>query len=78
MPVYRCIWHDQNVEHLAEHGITIEEFESVIGNPIRTKRSRTSDRLVAFGYVSDGRKLACVYEKIDELTVLPVTAYEVE
>jgi hypothetical protein len=42
------------------------------------ERSRSSDRLVAFGYADDGRKLVCVYEMIDEATVLPVTAYEVE
>jgi hypothetical protein len=33
---------------------------------------------VAFGYGDDGRKLVCVYEMIGKVTILPVTAYEVE
>ena len=42
------------------------------------EKSRSSDRLVAFGYAGDGRKLACVYEMIDDFEILPITAYEVE
>jgi hypothetical protein len=45
--------------------------------PESVEQSRSSDRLIAFGEV-DGRYLACVYEMIDETTILPVTAYEVE
>ena len=59
-------------------GITLEEFEAVVSSPLRTKKSRSSDRLIAFGYTSDGREVACIDEKVDELTVIPVTAYELE
>jgi hypothetical protein len=62
---------------LAEHGVTPEEFETVICDPESVDRSRSSARLVAFGEVQ-GRFLACVYEMMDNDTVLPVTAYEVE
>ena len=31
----------------------------------------------AAGETTDGRFLICVYEKLDDLTILPVTAYEV-
>ncbi|MEX2169047.1 MAG: hypothetical protein WD851_07035 [Pirellulales bacterium] len=34
--------------------------------------------VVAFGYAGDGRKLACIYEMIDEFVILPIPAYEVE
>jgi len=37
--------------------------------------SRSSDRLIAFGYSSDGRWTACVYEMVDDDTILPITAY---
>ena len=30
-----------------------------------------------WGETLDGRYLLCVYEYIDELTILPITAYEV-
>jgi len=32
--------------------------------------------MIAFGRDDEGRYLACVYEQIDETTVIPVTAYE--
>ena len=39
--------------------------------------SQSSGRPCAFGYTPDGRYLICFYEMLDELTILPVTAYEV-
>ena len=33
---------------------------------------------MAFGYTASGKYLACVYEFLDDVTVYPVTAYEVE
>jgi hypothetical protein len=40
--------------------------------------SRTSGRPIAFGYTSDGRYICVVYEEVDEHTLYPVTAFEVE
>jgi uncharacterized DUF497 family protein len=67
-----------NVQHIAEHGITKEEVEEVLENPIGLEHSRTSGRPIAFGETSTGRIIAVVYEEIDEDTVYPITAYEVE
>ncbi len=67
-----------NVEHIAEHGITKEEVEEVLENPEGTESSRSSGRPIAFGETSTGRIIAVAYEEIDENTVYPVTAYEVE
>jgi hypothetical protein len=33
---------------------------------------------VVFGYTTDGRQVAVVYEQLDDTTVYPVTAYEIE
>jgi uncharacterized DUF497 family protein len=52
--------------------------EAVICNPLEKKVSRTSGRPVATGYTPDGRLIFVVYEEIDQVTVYPVTAYEVE
>ena len=77
MPYYFFIWADEIEEHLAEHGVTPEEFEDVVCNPDRVEASRSSGRPVAFGYTSTGRFLACVYELLDnDSTVMPITAYE--
>ncbi len=63
---------------MAEHGVTPDEFEEVVCDPDEVDQSRSSERSIAFGEASTGKYLACVYELIDEATVLPVTAYEVE
>lgn len=71
-------WNDDGVEHLAEHDVTPEEFEEVVSNPVHLGGSRTSGRPIAFGWTSSGRYLACVFELVDDSTVLPITAYEVD
>jgi uncharacterized DUF497 family protein len=77
MPFYFFLWNETNEEHLGERGVTPEEFETIVCDPESVDRSRSSARLVAFGEVH-GKFLACVYEMLDDDTVLPVTAYEVE
>lgn len=77
MPFYLFVWNDLIEAHLAEHGVSMDEFEAVVCDPESIDFSRSSGREIAFGEV-DGRFLACVYEMLDESTVLPVTAYEVE
>ncbi len=78
MPYYRFIWLESNLEHLAEHDVTWEEFEEVVCDPERIEKSRSSGRYIAFGYTSTGKYLACIYEMFDDVDVYPVTAYEPE
>ena len=78
MPFYLFLWNDEIEEHLARNGVTPEEFEGVVCDPDEVDQSRSSARPIAFGETSTGKYLACVYEMLDETTVLPVTAYEVE
>ncbi len=67
-----------NIEHVAEHGLTQEDFEFVMENFIAERTSRSSGRPMRFGFTPDGRYIAVVFEWMDEVTVHPVTAYEVE
>lgn len=71
---------DGNVQHLQEHGVTIEEAEEVLLDR-RSGRavSRSSGLPTVFGWTSTGRYLAVVYELVndDPLTLRPVTAYDV-
>jgi uncharacterized DUF497 family protein len=78
VPFYLFIWNDQNEEHLAEHGVTRDEFAEVVCDPDAVGQSRSSGHPIALGETSTGKYLACVYELLDDTTVLPVTAYEVE
>jgi uncharacterized DUF497 family protein len=66
-----------NVQHCAEHGVTQNEIEEVFQNVIDNDISHSSSRSVVFGDTNAGRHLMVVYEIIDDLTVYPVTAYEV-
>jgi uncharacterized DUF497 family protein len=79
MPFYFFYWLESTIEHLAEHEVSIEDFESIVSDPDEVTTSHSSGRPVAIGYAKDGRKLFCVYElDTDLITVLPITAYEIE
>jgi uncharacterized DUF497 family protein len=69
---------DGNVQHIAEHGLTKEEVEEVLQDPLEVRTSRSSGRPIAFGETNSGRYIAVVYTEIDPDTIRPVTAYEVE
>lgn len=66
-----------NVQHCAEHGISQDEIEEVFENISDEDISASSGRPVVFGDTRAGRHLMVVYERIDDETVYPVTAYEV-
>lgn len=82
MPWFDIVWDESlphgNVAHLAEHGISPEEAEDVLMNAAARERARSSGRWIAFGRTSAGREIAVVYEMIDLITVLPVTAFDLE
>jgi hypothetical protein len=76
MAYFEFFWTDEALDHLAQHGVTPEEFEQVVRQPDRRDVSRSTGLPCCWGTTESGRYLFCVYEKIDELTLLPVTAYE--
>ena len=79
----RVIWDldddpDGNVQHIAEHDITKAEVLEVLDQPESCETSRSSGRPVAIGTTSGGRTILVVYDEIDEETVYPVTAFDLE
>lgn len=76
MPYYEFLWTDEIVDHLAEHGLDQDDFEHVVCHPIAKGLSRSSNLPAVWGYTPDGRYIIAVYEELDEITILPVTAYE--
>jgi hypothetical protein len=76
MPYFEFLWTDEIVEHLAEHGVNPDDFERVVMQPLWVGVSRSSDRPCCWGETADGRRLFCVYEYLDDVTIVPVTAYE--
>ncbi len=78
MPYFDVIWNPEpggNVEHIAENGLTVDDVETVLLSPVANDISRSSGRPVALGFAPDGRYVLVVYDLIDEITILPVTAF---
>jgi uncharacterized DUF497 family protein len=67
-----------NVEHVEEHDLLTDDVEYVLENYESMAISKSSGRPCLFGYVQDGRYVMVVYEVIDEDTIIPITAYEVD
>ena len=66
------------MQHIAERGLSKEDVEFVVARPDRFDVSRSSENPMVFGYTDDGRYVAVVFIQIDDDTIYPVTAYEVE
>ena len=82
MPYFDIFWNyddpDGNVAHIARHGLTTDDVEAVLTDPVRDDTSNSSVRPICFGYTPDGRYICVVYEEVDDVTLYPVTAFEVE
>jgi hypothetical protein len=78
----RAIWNydpdDGNVEHIEQHGLTIDDIEYALEYFDRQAVSRSSGRPMVFAWLPDGRRIAVAFDWIDDDTVYPVTAFEVE
>jgi uncharacterized DUF497 family protein len=82
MDFFQIIWDDENdpngnVEHIAGHGLTMEDVEYVLRNPINEGVSRSSRFPVIWGYTADEVFIIVVYEQVGEGAVRVITAYEV-
>jgi uncharacterized DUF497 family protein len=76
----QIIWDDEpngNVDHIEEHGLTVDDVEHVLAHPDSKSVSRSSGLPCVFGTALDGRYIIVVYELVDSDTIYPVTAYEV-
>jgi hypothetical protein len=76
----QIIWNEEpggNVEHIEEHGLTVDDVEHVLANPDSEEVSRSSGLPCAFGTTPGGTHIIVVYEAVDADTIYPVTAYEV-
>jgi hypothetical protein len=77
MPYYDFLWTGDIVRHLADHGVSQDDFERVVCSPSSRGYSRSSGLPASWGHTEDGRYIVAVYEELDQVTILPVTAYEV-
>lgn len=61
MAHFGFLWTEDIVEHLAEHGVSQDDFEYVIQHPVYKWSSRSSGLPVAWRYSQDGRYIIVVY-----------------
>lgn len=83
MDFLSILWNDDddprsNVRHIAENDLTPEDVGAVLDDPDSKATSRSSGEEAVFGYTPDGRYIIVVYQRIDEDTIYPITAYEVD
>lgn len=78
MPYFHFLWTPDIEDHVAQHGITVEEFEEAVMNPLSTTVSESTGLPACFAWTATGKFIFCVYEELNDLLVIPVTAYEVE
>jgi hypothetical protein len=78
MPMYFFIWTPEIIDHLAEHDVSPEEFEEIVNNPEYEDVSRSSGNPLVIGYTNEGRRLCGVFRRLDDETIEPITAYEVD
>lgn len=70
MPYFDFRWTDEIIAHLDEHGVSPEDFEEVVSNPEEIGESHSTRRPCCWGETSDVRFLFCVFEKIDDFTIV--------
>ena len=68
-------WTAEIIAHIEEHGLTVQEVEYIVEHPEERETSRTSDNLVAKGVCFNGKYIVVIYDMIDNVTILPVTAF---
>ena len=71
------LWNDENVEHLAQHGIEPDDFAEAFenGEEVEDPRGKHTARI---GYDRSGRLLYGAYESVDGIEIIPVTAFEID
>ena len=75
MPWLDIIWTEEATEKIAAHGVRSDEAEYVLMHG-RHMTSHSSGRPLAVGRTEAGRWLIVVYQQVDTITALPITAYE--
>lgn len=70
------IWNG-NTKHVEQHGLTPDDVDAVLSDPLSFGKSRSSGEPAVFGYTLDDRYIIVVYMEIDAHTIYPITAYSV-
>jgi uncharacterized DUF497 family protein len=73
MRIVAFLWDDENVSHIARHGVSPEEAEETLGREPTVRKSRFG-RYVAVGPTEAGRFLLVVFRQLGSGVVRIITA----
>ena len=73
MNFYRFWWDEQNIDHIANHGVEPYETEYVIANA-RLTRNVGQGKYIAYGQTDTGRYLMVIFAPKDKGRLRVVTA----
>jgi hypothetical protein len=77
MKIDELDWDDNNIEHIARHGVTPQEVEDVcFGFHIYIYIRESDRRYVISGQSAGGRYLNVVIERVGKGVFRPITAFE--
>jgi hypothetical protein len=77
VPISEIVWPQERVDHIAQHGVTPEEFEEVcfgVSLVLRAKASGPNPVYYVLGETDAGRALFCVAIEFPDGRGYPVTA----
>ena len=71
MRINQVIWDldddpEGNAQHIAEHGLSIDEVEDVLYAAEEVVASNSSGRPIVFGEPSTGKQIAVVFDIVEE------------
>ena len=71
-------WDDDNLDHLARHGISADEVEELFESPVVRRRGGTDapDRFRVLGRTASGRYLGIVYQRKAHGVIRPFTGWD--
>jgi hypothetical protein len=78
VPHFEFLWIDETIAHIADNGLSTDDAENAMTRPYSTFESKSTGRDGVRGFALDGRRIAVIFEQIDELTVFVVTAYFID
>jgi uncharacterized DUF497 family protein len=81
VPISEILWPQDRVDHIAQHGVSPEEFEAVCFGPslvLRAKATGSNPVYYVLGETDAGRRLFCVVIEFPGGRGYPVTAREMK
>jgi uncharacterized protein len=73
MNLYRFWWDEQNIDHIADHGVEPYEAEYVIANAKLTRKVGQG-KYIAYGQTDAGRYLVVIFAPKEQKRLRVVTA----